>query len=216
MTDVTVRSLVAEMSDLARSLPGLLLLAWAILVAAGTLADTVIVAADLTPLFTLVASIAQLVLTVVVMRRGLDAMGIEREGGAGVGGLLLISIPLNLAVGLGLVLLVLPGLYLAARWRIAVPRLLSSDDGVMQAIGFSYSRTGPHARSLMLASLLAASPIVGMVVPFAIAGDGAMPVPLALVANALLYAGIIAGWLLDLAAYRLIADPGGELVETFA
>jgi hypothetical protein len=216
MKPVTVSALLAEMGELVRALGARLLGAWALLIGAGMVTDTM-VEPGITGLFTIATSILQLVLTVVIVRRGFTAMGIERDGGAGIGGLFLIAIPLNLGVALGLLLLILPGFYLAARWRIAVPRLLSSDGGIFEAIGFSRERTKPHWLPLMLATMLVAIPMILAVVPFGLAEEeGAMPLPLSAVANALVYAGILVGLLLDLAAYRLIADPTDDLTRTFA
>lgn len=213
--NVSIGSLVNAMASTARSIATWLIGAWILLTACGTLADVATAEASVSTLGNFAVSILQLALTVAVMRRGLDASGVERVDGGGIGGLFLLSIPLNIGVGLGLLLLVLPGLYLSARWRIAVPHMLTTGDG-FDSIGVSWRRTEPHWRPLMIASLLPAVPMIGAVIVLVMAEEGAIPIGMTVLANAAMYAGILLGWLLDLTAYRLIAHPTGDLVETFA
>lgn len=61
-----------------------------------------------------------------------------------------LSILHSIAVFMGLVLLILPGLYLALRWLPAFARLLKSDDGITQALRWSWEQTSGRERDLAL------------------------------------------------------------------
>lgn len=64
-----------------------------------------------------------------------------------------MSILAGLAVLLGLVAIILPGLFLMARWIIAGPLLVGRGDGVMKALGESWSRTRGNELSIIGAAL---------------------------------------------------------------
>jgi hypothetical protein len=52
-----------------------------------------------------------------------------------------LTILYGLAVALGLILIVLPALFLIARWSLAQPLVVARGDGVMKAFGESWERT---------------------------------------------------------------------------
>ena len=69
-----------------------------------------------------------------------------------------------LAVMVGLVALVIPGLYLITRWSIAQPLLVGRGTGVMESLGESWERTRGNEFSIIVAALaLALAPIVVMI-----------------------------------------------------
>ena len=79
-----------------------------------------------------------------------------------------LSILHSVAISIGLILLILPGLYLALRWLPAFARLLKSHEGVVEALGWSWDRTKGHELALGLPFLgmtsiylLGVGPIVG-------------------------------------------------------
>lgn len=83
-----------------------------------------------------------------------------------IGAFFWLSIVHNTAVTIGLVVFVLPGIYLALRWLPAFTRLLKSEDGIMEALRWSWEETSGHERDLaipfffvILAYLLALAPL---------------------------------------------------------
>ena len=59
-----------------------------------------------------------------------------------------LSLIISSLVGLGLLALLVPGIYLAARWLPAYLRALTSDDGVGGSMRWSWDRTEPFQRLL--------------------------------------------------------------------
>jgi hypothetical protein len=215
---VRLAALVRGMAEAAAAMPVTLLAVLFGLTGAAVMSDTQLSDSGAVAGATFALSIAQLVAELIVYRTGLARLSIWRTGGAGIGGLFLLGIPLNLGVGIGLLLLVLPGLYLSARWRLALPGLVAGDLTIGEALRASWDRTAPHWRPLMIASALVGVPLVASAVVLATgsADDGRIaPLP-SLAANLLLYGAILAGWLLDLSAYRLIVHSTADLAETFA
>ncbi|MEM7700801.1 MAG: hypothetical protein AAF251_02580 [Pseudomonadota bacterium] len=84
--------------------------------------------------------------------------GGPRTGIASFFGLSLIH---SLGVLIGLVLVVLPGIYLMARWLPAFGRLLVSDEGVVRALGWSWDETSGQLSPLLLA-LSAPISVIGL------------------------------------------------------
>ena len=73
----------------------------------------------------------------------LDGAGIApvRPWKLRIGSMFGVGLLSGLGIGLGLVLLILPGVYLAGRWFLAVPILLAEDMSVSDALSQSWERT---------------------------------------------------------------------------
>lgn len=70
----------------------------------------------------------------------------------------------GIAVVLGLFVIILPGLFLMARWIIAGPLIVGRGDGVMKSLNESWSRTRGSEVSIMVAALaLVLLPIAAIV-----------------------------------------------------
>lgn len=65
-----------------------------------------------------------------------------------------LSILHSIAVFIGVLVFVLPGLYLALRWLPAFARVLKSDDGITEALRWSWEGTSGHERDLAIPFLL--------------------------------------------------------------
>jgi hypothetical protein len=74
-----------------------------------------------------------------------------------------LTILYGLAVALGLILLVIPALFLIARWSLAQPLVVARGDGVMKAFGQSWERTSGNDFPIIIAVL------VLVMIPMAIA-----------------------------------------------
>lgn len=103
------------------------------------------------------------VLLVLLMRASARDDG--RHGG-GIAGYLGLSFLTGIAIGVGIVLLVLPGLYLMMRWLPAYARLQARGDSVTDAMSWSWEHTAPIQKQLVVAML---GPLAAYVVLFAIA-----------------------------------------------
>lgn len=66
-----------------------------------------------------------------------------------------VGLLFGLGVGLGVLLLILPGIYLAARWYLAVPILLAEDMGVSEALSASWDRTEQYWLSCAIVATMA-------------------------------------------------------------
>jgi hypothetical protein len=63
------------------------------------------------------------------------------------------SIIASLAVLVGMIALIIPGLFLMARWSIAQPLLVARGDGVMASLGESWDRTKGNELSIFTAAV---------------------------------------------------------------
>ena len=65
-----------------------------------------------------------------------------------------LTILYGLAVVVGLILLVIPALFLMARWSLAQPLVVARGDGVMKAFGQSWERTSGNDFPIIIAVLV--------------------------------------------------------------
>ena len=66
---------------------------------------------------------------------------------------LLAAIVVGIAVAIGLLLLILPGLFLAARWSLALPLVVGRSMPLGEALSTSWDRTADHWVNILLAGL---------------------------------------------------------------
>jgi hypothetical protein len=115
--------------------------------------------ANAAPLSQLAVTPLQIVVGVFFSYQLLKAM-VERTGlrSRGEGDVFLayfgLTILYGLAVALGLILLVIPALFLIARWSLAQPLVVARGDGVMKAFGQSWERTSGNDFPIIVAVLL--------------------------------------------------------------
>lgn len=129
-----------------------------------------------------------------------------------------ISILTTLAVLLGGILLVIPGVFLLLRWWIAVPLALDRDSSIIVAMRESWELTAPHWASILglLFRVLAiiAIPMAGL---FFVGGldEEIMSWPVSMAMNTVLYIGTMVGTVSTVAAYCTIYQPAVELRQIF-
>ena len=139
----------------------------------------------------------------------------------GIGGYFALGLVASLAIGVGLVVLIIPGLYLLMRWLPAYARYYAKADGVTEALAWSWRETDGHQMPLSFALV---GPIGLYCVTFGIIiwQEFAME----FWSNTALYASIVAlnlmasiavAWLqlLGVAAYRVIELRNAEPVDVF-
>lgn len=90
-----------------------------------------------------------LLLDVMVRKTGL----LSRKGEDAFMAFFGLSLLSGLAVFVGFILLVIPGLFLIARWSIAQPLVVARGDGVMRALGESWERTRGNEFQILIAML---------------------------------------------------------------
>ena len=85
---------------------------------------------------------------------------------------LLAAFVAGVVIIVGLLLLVLPGLYLGVRLYLVIPAVMLGDDGPLEALGSSWDRTGGHVFTVagVAAAILAVSLAVFTVVLVGTAG----------------------------------------------
>ena len=64
-----------------------------------------------------------------------------------------LSLVSGIAVLVGFILLIIPGLFLIARWSIAQPMVVARGDGIMKAFGESWERTRGNEFQILIAML---------------------------------------------------------------
>lgn len=131
-----------------------------------------------------------------------------------------MNLPSGLAILLGCIVLIVPGVYLAARWMAAGPILLTEEATIGEALGRSWAMIrgsmGLSVGILLVVFLPACLPacLLG-------AGIGALLVPRQPLSSAIRYTGMFAAfmisWYAAVAIYILLAPPQHtEFAEIFA
>lgn len=126
----------------------------------------------------------------------------------------------GLGIMLGLLLLIVPGLYLAARWALTSPFVVAGQRRATDAISASWDATAGCWRPLLIAYLLlgvsAAVPLAVLVLyPWLSAGEDLPPVAELLLINTWTSAFTIGSWLIGAAGYRLVSDRLESIEEVF-
>jgi hypothetical protein len=168
-------------------------------------------------------AIASLFAQFLVTRRVLETAGLLRDDDPKlrVGQLFGLNLLTGLGIALGFVLLIVPGIWLAARWALVGPILVGEADAVSGKIGASWERTRGHALPIALALVVAYLPVIAaiaLIAAQAISGgtDPAEGVVASLVLNLAIYASTVFGWHVAIAAYAQTLPPEGRLAEVFA
>lgn len=143
---------------------------------------------------------AQYILTRRVMRR--DGLLMSGVSGA-VAVMFGLGIVSNMAIGLGFLLLVVPGWWLAARWIAAVPVLFAEEPGVMAALDTSAARMRPMIPAAMVAILIVYLPFAVAMAWFVLEGDVETSAATSVLTNLAMSVSQVGAWYLAVAAYRL-------------
>ncbi len=128
-----------------------------------------------------------------------------------------LSFVIGAAVLLGLVCLVLPGLFLLARWMIAYPILLAQGHTIGASLSKSWDLTSGVWLHLIGAQLILMAPMLALVFTGYLVTEFAAQSALAVVLqNVAISAWSIASIILTVAAYRLLVDKDDRLAGVFA
>jgi len=220
----TLGDLAGSFSTVARESFGILAVAWLAMTASYTLFDQV-VPADSQLRMQWILSIIGAVIAYALTRSLLatSATPGALPPAARIGGYIGLAIVTGLGTIIGLVLLVVPGLILAARWLLAAPILLAEETTVGDAMSHSWDATAGSWGKLIVAQLIVAVPLLvafGVIVVAGIASDAEVvetpSLAASLAGNAAINLFSVASVVLAVAAYRAIVPTSETLAEVFA
>lgn len=176
----------------------------------GALVDTGVAGAGLNLLASVLTVFIQYRLTVAL----LDRAGLRNHADPRFAAFFGLGLLTGIAILAGLVLLVVPGLILMVRWWASGPALIAANQSITEAMTDSWQRTADHFWPILAAVLIVYVPALAA----ALLLWGALPESLAAIvgANISLYVGLVAGWHLAVAVYRLTGPHHPGVAEVFA
>ena len=162
----------------------------------------------------LATSVASFVLHYMLTRRAMRAGGLLSVDAPGdVSGLFLVNLVSNLGITLGFVLLIVPGIWLFARWFAAVPILFAESKTPAEAMAASAARTRPVLGPIILAVAIAYVPgVTALVASIALPEDGSVSPGMSFAINFGLTISQVAGWYIAIATYRAVQPEPIEAV----
>lgn len=178
------------------------------------------VVADLYPDFAGPAGLASIVVNLVLQYAISSAVLLHYDllGGGPrrqrLGALLGLNILSGIGILLGLVILIVPGVYLFVRWSAAVPALIAEEAGISESLGRSAEAVGGRFWHVFAAIAVLWTPGVAGVLTSALLAESE-PLIASLVLNLPVNLCLIAGWHLAVAIYAGRQDVG-RLAEVFA
>ena len=146
-------------------------------------------------------SVGTMVMQFWLTSSALDSLGLRTVTATRFPAFFLVSIVTSLGVLIGVVLLVLPGIFLLGRWSIAAPAVIAADRRFAEAIDYSWRETSPHFWPILVALAL----VYGAAAAGAFTGiyleSGEAHYAGTLIFELSLNAGFIAGWHAAVAIY---------------
>jgi len=164
---------------------------------------------------TLPAALANLGAGYVLISLMLTSLGL-REGKSGFDAFFGVNFLAGLCIVLGMILLIVPGLILAARWSAANAALLAEGDGVSAALRRSWHMTGPSLWPIIGIQLLIFVPALVVAFGALLALDAAMPIAASAIMYVVLFAASTFSWAAGVAIYSLLRPETDTLAEVFA
>lgn len=168
-----------------------------------------------TLIFSVVSFAMGYVLTVQLLREG----GLVPRGlASGFGGYFGTSLLSGLGIGLGFLLVIIPGLVLFVRWSPAYGYVMGEGEGVTDALGKAWAATGAHFWPLLLAFLPAIALNIAGVMIYVLGSDddGTLTLSASTFANLGMTLAGVAITVLGIAAFALLRDRSDALAEVFA
>lgn len=205
--------LLGESANLMRLNAALALAALAVMTALG-------VASDLYPDFGPLAGFGSLAASLVLQYETTSALLVHYDlldGGPRrrrLWALLGLNLLTGIAILFGLLLLILPGLYLLVRWSAAVPALIARDSDISASLGLSAEVVEGRFWHVFAAMLVVWTPAVAGLFASILLPEGEFLVS-SLILNLSINLSLIAGWHLAVAVYAGRQD-GRSLADIFA
>ena len=165
-----------------------------------------------------VAGLLSLAVQYGLVRHALGQAGLLPEGAPSrFGSLWGMNFVTGLLCVFGFILLVLPGVYMAARWMLAAPIIFAEDKSMSEGMSESWEATKESVWAIVgtLLILFVAGYGIGMATIFLSAAENP-PVGIMAIAYLFLFSPSVLGWLMAVGAYRLVANRNHSLEEIFA
>ena len=163
------------------------------------------------------AAIASLIAQYHVTEAALDRRGLREPGGRRrYGSFLLLNLMSGIAILLGYLFLILPGLYLGARWTIASAIMLSGERKAGDALNESWSLTKSAVWGIIGTLLVIFVPACVVAIGLLVTLEESFPVLSSSVAYLLLFGAFVTSWLAGVAIYSLLRPDQDDLAEVFA
>lgn len=156
--ELRAEDLLVHAVGLARKSLHRAVIAAALIGGAGTVVDSGTLPEDAASALNLVLSFGGVFLQYWLIAALLDELGWNRPSGGRFGGYFVLGIVTMLGYLIGLVALIIPGIYLATRWSVAGPVLIASNKGIFEALGESWRMTRGHAEAIFLVMLAVYGP----------------------------------------------------------
>ena len=123
-----------------------------------------------------------------------------------------LGIVTTLAIGVGLLLGIVPGLFLYARWVLTSPLVIGDGMRMGEAMAASWQRTAGASLAIMTALILVFLPeVASFVLMLSVYPEwGPVPVWAAIAANGMISLSLILGWYLAVAVHVMIAEVGDD------
>jgi hypothetical protein len=164
-----------------------------------------------------VAGIASLAAQYYLTAGALERLGLREPGGRNrFGAFWGLNILSGLGIALGFLFLILPGIYLSARWAVASVVLLAEDDTVSVALGESWAVTRPNLWAIIATLLVIFVPACLLAFGISIPLYSREPMLAQLILYVFLFAAFVTSWLTAVAIYSLLRPSHEQLAEVFA
>ncbi len=166
---------------------------------------------------------------VLMMRDGATPNTMSRNRYIAVFGALFVS---GLGILAGLVLLIIPGLFLFVRWYVLIPALLDSRNDQRSAYEVSYRLTGRAMGAVTLVALVFVVPLLLLLMPIIVEAfgittgwlawfiDGAFidgeSIGFSIILNAMLSLSGLGSWYAGAAMYLMLNDDHHDLSDVFS
>ncbi|WP_448659816.1 hypothetical protein ACPVPU_04690 [Sphingomonas sp. CJ99] len=216
-TRLSLSLLIDRVAVLARGRAALLACLWLLHFGLGIGSDAILLTSPNASLLVALAStIGQTMLIVAQIRSGL-AIFSDPPMRWRIVSLILLTVVSGAGTVLGLVLLILPGIYVAARWLLAPVILIDTNATIGESLSESWRVTGSSVPTIVAALLLCSVPLIaafGVMVVVEIE-EAAESFPLTLAINAMIALWAIAPTEVALAAYDLLGETPEDAATVF-
>lgn len=217
---VSAGAIFAALADVAMRHGRIWALATLFMAVAYTLLDLVMPGDDLGAAASFIGGIANFFITYHVTETLLRHEGLMQNGQRNYAAVLGVSILSTLGAVVGFVLLIVPGLYLFARWSIATPLAIAEGRSASDAMAESWRRTGSSVWALVAVYSVYLLAVVGMIM-LAIAGiisvesNGTESASSLFVGNLVSTTLGMVGVLLSIAIFRALAGDHTQYDDVF-